>query len=80
MIEQREAVHRITNRCPKCRGQTFDIITVVQVETCRSFENGIQTFGPVDVSMHTDKASIGECRCGHKWRLRNPHLDYVDQD
>ncbi len=72
--------HRISNRCPKCKGGTFGVTTTVVIDMWREFENGVQTFGPTEASLHRDLASFGECQCGHKWRLRNPALDYLEED
>ena len=72
--------HRVSNRCPKCKGGTFEVITTIQLDTARSFKDGVQTFGPCEVSLHSDKASFGECQCGHKWRFRSPFLDYIDSE
>ncbi|MFD2298362.1 hypothetical protein QRO11_12225 [Paracidovorax citrulli] len=69
---------RITNRCPKCKGGTFEITTQVAVHTSRTFVDGRQTAGPYECSMHSDLSSHGHCECGHQWRLRDPHLDYID--
>jgi len=74
------AKHRISNRCPRCKGGTFGVTTTVVIDMWREFENGVQTFGPAEASLHSDLASFGKCRCGHQWRLRNPALDYVEVD
>lgn len=68
----------ITNRCPKCKGGTFSVTTRIAMETSRGFENGVQTWGPSESSLHTDLASYGECECGHEWRFRDPSLNYID--
>jgi len=71
---------RITNRCPKCRGQSFDVDTTVQLVTNREFVDGILVFKTESVGMHDDIASFGRCnnaKCGHRWRFRNPGLDEV---
>ena len=68
---------RISNRCPKCKGGTFGVTTVVEIDTWRDFEDGVQVFGPSEASLHRDVSSHGECQCGHKWRLRDPSLNYI---
>lgn len=70
---------QITNRCPKCKGGTFGITTIVQTSTWREFEDGVQAFGPSEASLHDDIASFGKCSCGHGWRLRDPTLNYIEE-
>lgn len=81
MAPERESTVRITNRCPKCRGQSFSVETTIQMVTYREFEDGLLTFKTESGGLHDDIASFGNChvgKCGHKWRFRNPGLDEVD--
>lgn len=69
---------RVTNRCPKCKGQSFIVDTTIQIDTQREFQDGALVFKADLCGLHEDVESRGTCSdCGHKWRFRNPSLNEV---
>ena len=57
-------------RCPKCRGQTYELIVVHEEETSATVVDGEIQFR-ANSALPQPVRGRGVCKCGHKWVIRN---------